>query len=116
MAEYLTIEPGTQLHLPARGTLPASIHVFEEDALLAVNAANAFPEATHSPLGALWASSNPTSVYVDDFSFGPAPFLTKLPPPPGTEHNPPFDNQEAEGDPAQGHGRQDGRTASGFPS
>jgi YD repeat-containing protein len=36
---------------------------------------------------------------VDDFAFGPAPILPKLPPPPGTDHNPPYRNQEPAGDP-----------------
>lgn len=47
-----------------------------------------------------WRSqTGPTKVSVDDFAFGPAPVLPKLPPPPGTEHNPPYENQEPAGDP-----------------
>lgn len=50
--------------------------------------------------GAFYDSrTGPTSSYYDNFSFGPAPILPNLPPPPGTEDNPPYDNQEGAGDP-----------------
>jgi RHS repeat-associated protein len=45
------------------------------------------------------ASTGPTSSSFDNFSFGPAPILPNVPPPPGTEHNPPHVNQTEAGDP-----------------
>ena len=36
---------------------------------------------------------------VDDFAFGDAPLLQLVPPPPGTDHNPPFDDEATAGDP-----------------
>lgn len=35
----------------------------------------------------------------DDFTFGDAPILPKVPMPPGTDHNPPFVNEDEAGDP-----------------
>ncbi|HEX5824722.1 MAG TPA: RHS repeat-associated core domain-containing protein [Candidatus Limnocylindrales bacterium] len=46
----------------------------------------------------VWVDSRTTSNY-DDFSFGPAPILPPVPPPPGTDRNPPFVNGESGGDP-----------------
>ncbi|MDQ3690829.1 MAG: DUF6531 domain-containing protein, partial [Chloroflexota bacterium] len=45
------------------------------------------------------SNSGATSSYFDNFSFGAAPILPDLPAPPGTEDNPPYDNQESAGDP-----------------
>jgi MoxR-like ATPase len=39
MNVYLDVEPGAMVSLPARGTFPAQVHVFEPDAINAVNAA-----------------------------------------------------------------------------
>lgn len=53
-----------------------------------------------SPFATWWHSPfGPTSVYVDDYAFGPAPILPSLPPPPGTEDNPPYINGDDAGDP-----------------
>jgi hypothetical protein len=57
-------------------------------------------EQPNRTFAVIWDSPfGPTSVHVDDFIFGPAPILPKLPPPPGTEDNPPYLNGEAGGDP-----------------
>jgi RHS repeat-associated protein len=40
-----------------------------------------------------------TSAYFDDFSFGQAPILPTLPMPEGTDHNPPYGNEDEAGDP-----------------
>jgi len=57
-----------------------------------------------SPFVVWWrAPYGPTKVSVDDFAFGPAPILPKLAPPPGTEHNPPYTNQEETGDPVSSY-------------
>ena len=39
MPSYLTVEPGTQILLAARGGRPSAAHVFEQEAIRAVNAA-----------------------------------------------------------------------------
>jgi RHS repeat-associated protein len=68
------------------------------DWLLALS--GTMPTQAGSPFIVEWFSTfGPTSLFVDDFAFGPAPILPKLPPPPGTENNPPYLNQQAGGDP-----------------
>ncbi len=45
------------------------------------------------------ATLGPTSAYFDDFSFGPAPILPRVPPPAETDHNRPDPNSGDGGDP-----------------
>ena len=53
-----------------------------------------------SPLMTTWRSNlGAVSVYQDDYSFGPAPILPKLPPPAGTDRNSPDPNSANGGDP-----------------
>lgn len=71
------------------------------DWLLTTTGSNLDPQ---SPFVVAWNSPfGSTKVSVDDFAFGPAPILPKLPPPPETEHNPPYENQEAAGDPVSSY-------------
>jgi len=58
------------------------------------------PLPKHDPLMTTWRSViGAVSVYQDDYAFGPAPLLPKLPPPPGTDRNPPDANSGEGGDP-----------------
>lgn len=58
------------------------------------------PSPAQDPLMTTWRSNVGTvSVYQDDYAFGPAPILPKLPPPPGTDRNAPDPNSATGGDP-----------------
>ncbi|MEX1172803.1 MAG: DUF4951 domain-containing protein [Chloroflexota bacterium] len=58
------------------------------------------PASEPSPFMIDWRSTfGSTSIFMDDLASGPAPILPKLPPPPGTEHNPPYTAEAETGDP-----------------